>query len=216
MSGAYRYLIGLYFIITFLPAGSAQMDQLRLGLTLQPLPLVEFYQGGNLRVGLQGRVAPRLFLHGEFGKYLPFLSYNTSELSGYNWRAELQYNYSAFYYFALSYFYKDHSFTLEDEVANNGLVSQEVYRLQKYANSLTFKWGKLAWMKRKNAYTDIYIGGGLRVRNVQQSGLTDQEFENINSNSIVYRSARKQGQIFSPELCFGFRLGFAVFRKKDP
>lgn len=213
INGRVLQLIVLLFFC-WLGSASAQMDRLRLGLTLQPLPLFEFYQGGNLRLGLQTRIAPRLFLHGEYGQYLNALHYNTRQLQGYNWRIALQYNYSAFYYVSLDYFYKDHAFQLTDEIDLQGMLSEKSYRLQKYSNAITLKWGKMVWTKKNRLYTDLYMGAGLRLRNVSQSGLTQEEFQNITSSSIIYQSARKTGQIISPEFSFGFRLGLALFKQE--
>ncbi len=195
---------------------NAQMDKLRLGLTLQPLPIFEFNQGGNLRLGLQSRIAPRLFLHGEFGKYLDFLSFRVQDLKGYNWRAALQYNYSAFYYFSLDYFYKDHAFALQEEVMLNGVLTDKVQSLQKYSNAITIKWGKFSWMKKqKKLFTDWYMGVGLRLRHVRQSGLTTEEIANlVRKDNLIYKSARKEGSILSPEFSFGLRIGFAFFKKE--
>ena len=195
---------------------NAQMDKLRMGLTLQPFTLVEFNQGGNLRLGLQTRIAPRLFLHGEFGKYLDVLSFRVQDLQGYNWRAALQYNYSAFYYVSLDYFYKDHSYALEEEISINGILSDQVQHLQKYSNAITIKWGRFSWMKkRKKFFTDWYMGAGLRLRHVRQSGLTSEEIQNlVRKNNWIYKPARKEGSIFSPEFSFGLRIGWAVFKKE--
>lgn len=207
-----KIILIVVFFFCWLGMTSAQMNRLRLGLTLQPLPLFEFYQGGNLRLGLQTQIAPQVFFHGEYGHYFDFLRYNTRQLQGYNWRLALQYNYSAFYYISIDYFYKDHAFNLRDEIDIQGTLMEKSYRLQKYSNAITIKWGKMVWMKKKRYYTDLYMGVGLRLRNVHQSGLTNEELQNITSSSFVYRAARKTGQIISPEFSFGFRLGLALFK----
>ncbi len=210
----FRKLLLLLLLSSISPlTGRAQMEELGLGISLNPLPLLDFYQGGSLRLGLQAQVAPKVFLLVEGGPYLSALSYNTQDLEGYNWRVELAYNYSSWYYWSLSYFYKDHAFGLTDKLAQNGQVVERNYRLQKYANSIGIRWGRMRWKYQGRLLLDFYWGAGIRWRSVSRSGLTEAELAQIESDSIVYEYLRRSGQRVSPDLVIGVRVSGLLWRK---
>ncbi len=192
----------------------AQMEELRLGLHWAPLPMLDFYQGGSLPLGLQYQLLPKTFVSAEGGLYLNALQFNTRDLEGYNWRLGLAYNYSSWYYLGLSYFYKDHSFNLTDEVAVNGQNLEKEYRLSKFANALSLQWGRMRWGRKKKCYLNFQMSAGLRWRQVQQVGLSSQDLDQLVSDSFIYASVRKTGLRFSPDLSMGIRIGGALWRKK--
>ncbi|MEL6635699.1 MAG: hypothetical protein AAFW73_00785 [Bacteroidota bacterium] len=209
----YRWLLWMV-LLAFLPHNAeAQLEEMRLGLHWNPLALVDFYQGGSLRLGGRLQVAPRYSLLVEGGPYLAGLSYNVGDLTGYNFRAELAYNYSSWYYWSLSYFYKDHAYSLTDDLLENGQVVDRTYGLQKYVHSIGFRWGRLRWKHGASWFLDLYGGMGLRWRNVRRDGLAAAELTNLQSDSIVYEFLRRSGQRWSPEFSIGLRLGGILWRK---
>lgn len=189
---------------------SGQNSPLKWSVSLNALPLVDIFFGSNVRIGTEVKLGQNVAILGEGGVYLPFLGFNSDNSTGANLRLGAKWYYQENTYFSAEYFYKTHTYNWSDKVIIPPYPYDKTYEVEKYINSVSANWGKRNENASGRLFLEYYFGAGIRFRHILLNGLTQEEYNNLESPGTVYAISHSPGNRIMPEFRAGLRLGLNI------
>lgn len=188
------------------------VEYARLAVKTDLLPLIDVYNGGNVRVGLEYRFNETHGVSAEVGGLYYPLGNGMKNLKGFVGKGEYRYYYSkgADYYISAEYHIKKQSLDYGDTIKIEGLAPYwKEYSLSKLNHNANLKWGYQATEGR--LVFDLYTGLGVRWKNTTCTGITEQELSNREHfDSMSLPETFKCGRGTYLTITFGFRVGLRL------
>lgn len=197
----------IFFLLSFFSVFSQDDDEddFNLKISLAPAALIDGIEGPNLKCGIEAQYK-KIGLSTEGGIYFSRLG------KGLNSRTTLKYYFSNYYdfYFGLQYFYKDCTIPAIKQIIEDSSTVTLNYKVHKIVNSLTVTFGTTNQLfNSDNIYYDLFVGIGIRHKNINQIGLTEKQNNAIDQReSHFIQSYYSIGKNYSPDFLIGIRLYF--------
>ncbi len=208
----------LCFFVFFLAFSKmAQADSIpkknRLSIQIDPLSLIDFYNGSNYKLGTEIKLFRNIYLSADFGGY--FRNFNVLKNNkGFNadFRIKYQFPHSNSS-ISLGYFYKKQSFEYHDYYIDKPEEPIVVYT-RKTVNCINLNFEqKFPFLKNQKAYVSLFAGLGIRFRNVHSTFEMKHDFDRLKDggDSQTLYFVLIPGKDPWLNLNAGIRLGFYLF-----
>jgi hypothetical protein len=218
-SGKYRLL--LFFIFVFQSNMSGQKGHYRdnkFFVALSPLALADIFDGASGRVSAEFKLHRNITLSTEGGTYFNYIHTSKIDPRGFLVKPCVKYylnkdGVAGGRYLALEYLYKNQDYDFKDSMATASIRFERQYPMNRVVHSLSVKYGNVANYGR-HFILEWYCGAGVRyIRS--KSGLTTNEADAIlegDENGCLFQESfiRKTGNIFSPNIVAGIKIGYSI------
>lgn len=148
-----------------------------LNIKLSPLSLIDVYNGGTYKLGLEYRFLPSISLGFEAGKFFNNFTW-LKNIKGVLLKSELRcympINYNGTF-ISFEYFYKEQSFMYTDIVKATLEYSKE-FTVQKFVNCYNLRIGK--YFSNNHGFVEYSLGIGYRDK-VIYSNITEYETDHL-------------------------------------
>jgi hypothetical protein len=202
--------------LLLLPLGlfgqSTEPPKNRFALTVDPLAAIDIFSCPAYRFGVEMPVYKNFSLALEGGGYFEYAPLYKNVI-GYMLKSELKRyaknrnNMGS--YFALSYFYKRQTYTVDDVLKR--VNTPLYYTMDKKVHALTLKYGYTSNGRR--VFYDAFCGLGVRYKNVDGIGLTPYEIQNRRgtgeSEFALFRDL--VGVHYLPNIDIGVKICYRLF-----
>lgn len=208
-----KYLFIIFILLSTISNAQNSTQKIpRFNFKFSPISLIDIYNGGSVKFGIEYRFISTMSICIEGGKYFKkFNGLGLKNMNGNLFKVELRYylpNNDEGLFFGLEYYYKEQSFNYSDTVMSIPNYYKE-FTVSKYVNTFNLRIGIMK--SDSKSFYEFSAGLGYRQKNVF-SNLTEYE----DSNRIEYRDSQPlffiatPGKFNFPMIDFSFRVGFSL------
>lgn len=139
-----------------------------------------------------------------------YLIYEKTAIKGVKGNLELKYFVQDGFYTGLQFFYQSYTKEVNEYYLRNARTYQELFTIEKqiYTSVGHFKIGVLMPLANK-LLLDIYVGGGLRYKMVNQVSTLPEDAEAITRRGVNF-GTDQIGNQFYPSINTGFSIGYIL------
>lgn len=207
-------LLLLSFHLTLFAQQTKPTSHPKLALKIEPLPLIDVFGNNAAVLSLEFRGTKNRSISLEMGALYHSIGYglqnNRGWLIGGEWRKYVTQKEGKYWSVRFRHRSQEYEFTDLIDIEGNPPY-EKTHRYEKSVSTLTALYGSQKWTVNKRFFTDVFVGFGIKYKNVKTPELTFEEEENReNGDSQVLRLLNKTGSRFLPTPALGFRVGYRL------